>query len=204
MIPENDPKPWQVEKADYLIRNPWLTVRQDGVRLPHGGFIPDYYVFEYPNWVNIVAVTTDGRLILVRQYRHGIAGVHYELCAGTVDPIDGSTEAGLLLAAQRELLEETGYSGGHWQPFMTLSANTGTHTNLNYTFLATDVVWQQAQQLDDTEDITVHLVTPEQAWAIVERGEMVQAMCVAPLLKYLARPRAAPVDANATEKSEEA
>lgn len=185
MIPDNDPKSWQVEGSDYLIKSPWLTVRQDAVRLPNGGFIPDYYVFEYPNWVNIVAVTTDGQLILVRQYRHGSAEVGYELCAGTVDPVDGTSETGLLLAAQRELLEETGYGGGHWEPFMTTSANTGTHTNLNYTFLATDVEWQQPQTLDDTEDITVHLVTPRQALAIVNDGQMVQAMCAAPLLKYL-------------------
>ncbi|GAB3642780.1 NUDIX hydrolase [Spirosoma arcticum] len=185
MIPINDPQPWQVEDSTYLIRSKWLTVRQDAVRLPNGGFMSDYYVFEYPNWVNVVAVTTDDQLILVRQYRHGSAEVGYELCAGTVDPADGTSETGLLLAAQRELLEETGYGGGHWQPFMTNSANTGTHTNLNHTFLATDVEWQQPQMLDDTEDITVHLVSPEQALAIVNSGQMVQAMCAAPLLKYL-------------------
>ena len=185
MIPDNDPQPWQIEGSDYLIKSPWLTVRQDAVRLPNGGFMPDYYVFEYPDWVNIVAVTTDGLLILVRQYRHGVGGIHYELCAGTVDPADGVSAEGLLLAAQRELLEETGYGGGHWQPFMTTSANTGTHTNLNHTFLATDVTWQQPQLLDDTEDITVHLVSPKQAWAIINDGQMVQAMCVAPLLSYL-------------------
>ena len=183
--PNNDPQPWQVEENSYLIKNPWLTVRQDAVRLPNGGFMPDYYVFEYPNWVNVIAVTTDGQLVLVRQYRHGIAGVHYELCAGTVDAADGMSDEGLLLAAQRELLEETGYGSGDWQAFMSLSANTGTHTNLNYTFLATNVVWQQPQHLDDTEDITVHLVSPKQALTIIDSGQMPQAMCAAPLLRYL-------------------
>ena len=102
ILPDDDPALWRVEQSDYLIRNPWLTVRQDAVRLPNGGFLPDYFVFEYPNWVNIIAVTTNGQLILVRQYRHGIAGVHYELCAGTVDPVDGDWDEGLLLAARRE------------------------------------------------------------------------------------------------------
>ncbi len=185
ILPDDDPALWRVEQSDYLVRNPWLTVRQDAVQLPNGGLIPDYFVFEYPNWVNIIAVTTNGQLILVRQYRHGIAGVHYELCAGTVDPADGDSGAGLLLAARRELLEETGYGGGNWQPFMSLSANTGTHTNMNHTFLATGVTWQQPQQLDLTEDITVHLVSPEQALAIIDSGQMPQAMCAAPLLRYL-------------------
>ncbi len=182
MIPDNDPQPWRVERSEYIIQTPWLTVRQDAVRLPNGILLPDYYLFEYRDWVNVVAVTTEGQLVLVRQYRHGIAGVHYELCAGVVDPGED-----LLTAAQRELLEETGYGGGDWHPFMTLSANTGTHTNLNYTFLATGVTCQQPQTLEETEDITVHLVAPEQVWNLLDSGQLMQSICAAPLLKYLCR-----------------
>lgn len=180
MIPDNDPQPWRVERSEYLIQRPWLTVRQDAVRLPNGGYMPDYYLFEYTDWVNVVAVTTDGRLVLIRQYRHGIGGTYYELCAGAVDPGEA-----LLASARRELLEETGYGGGDWRLFMTLSANTGTHTNRNYTFLATGVTYQQPQMLEDTEEITVHVVSPDEALALIDNGQMMQAMCAAPLLRYL-------------------
>lgn len=180
MNPENDPQPWQVESAEYLYRQPWLTVRKDAVRMAQGGYIPDYYILEYPDWVNVVAVTTDGQLVLIRQYRHGIAAVHYELCAGAVDAGEEP-----LVAARRELLEETGYGGGHWQPLMALSANPGTHTNVNHSFLATGVERLQAPTLEATEEITVHLVSPERAREIVENGDMIQALCAAPLLKYL-------------------
>ena len=183
MNPENDPRPWQVDTSEYIHRLPWFTVRKDAIRMESGGVIPDYFVFEYPNWVNVVAVTTDGQLVLIRQYRHGIAGVHYELCAGVVDPGEDP-----LVAAQRELLEETGFGGGHWQPLMTLSANPGTHANLTYAFLATGVDLKQAQHLEITEEITVHVVSPERALEIIDQGEMLQALHIAPLLRYCLNP----------------
>ncbi|MFD2570141.1 NUDIX hydrolase [Spirosoma soli] len=180
MTHENDPRPWQVENAEYIFQVPWLNVRKDAVRMANGGYIPDYFILEYPDWINVVAVTTDGQLVLIRQYRHGIADVHYELCAGVVDAGEEP-----LAAAQRELLEETGFGGGHWEPLMTLSANPGTHTNVNHSFLATGVELKQAPALEATEEITVHLVSPKQAREIVENGGMIQALCAAPLLKYL-------------------
>ena len=74
-------------------------------------------------------------MVLIRQYRHGIGAVHFEIPAGTTDPEDTSLEA----AARRELLEETGYGGGTWSPLMTLSANPALQNNLTYTFLAEGV-----------------------------------------------------------------
>lgn len=179
MIPDNDPRPWTVESSEYIHQLPWFTVRKDDVRMANGGHIPDYFIFEYPDWINVVAVTTDNQLVLIRQYRHGIAGVHYELCAGVVDPGEEP-----LAAAQRELLEETGFGGGTWQPLMTLSANPGTHANLTYAFLATDVELKQKPHLESTEEITVHVVSIERALAIIETGGMMQALHISPLLKY--------------------
>ena len=179
MTPDNDPRPWQVEQSEYIHTLPWFTVRKEAIRMENGGTIPNYFIFEYPDWVNVVAVTTDNQLVLIRQYRHGIAGVHYELCAGVVDPDEDP-----LVAAQRELLEETGFGGGHWEPLMTLSANPGTHSNLTHAFLATGVELKQAQHLESTEEITVHLVSLERAIAIINSGEMMQSLHLAPLLKY--------------------
>lgn len=180
MIPDNDPQPWRVDHSEYIHQLPWFTVRKDDVRMPNGGHIPEYFILEYPDWINVVAVTTEGQIVLIRQYRHGVAGVHYELCAGVVDAGEAP-----LLAAQRELLEETGFGGGDWQLLMTLSANPGTHTNRTYSFLATDVTLKQAQELEITEEITVHLVSPERVQQIIRDGEMMQSLHIAPLLSYL-------------------
>ncbi|UFH54097.1 NUDIX hydrolase [Spirosoma sp. KNUC1025] len=179
MTPENDPQPWQVDTSEYIHQLPWFTVRKEAIRMQNGGAIPNYFVFEYPDWVNVVAVTTNGELVLIRQYRHGIGDVHYELCAGVIDPGEDP-----LVAAQRELLEETGFGGGHWQLLMTISANPGTHTNLTYAYLATDVEPIRAQHLEKTEEITVHIVSPKRALEIVDKGEMIQSLHVAPLLRY--------------------
>lgn len=177
MIP--DPEPWAVESSDYLFREPWLTVRRDAVRMAGGGSIPDYYVLEYADWLNVLAVTREGELVLIRQYRHGLGAVHFELCAGGIEPGEEPIEA-----ARRELLEETGFGGGAWQPWMIVAANPSTHTNRTYCFLALDVERLQPPDLEATEEIAVHLVSPDRALEIALGGEMIQALFLAPLLKY--------------------
>lgn len=182
----DDPKPWEVISRRYLFeRPPWLTLRQDHVRLPNGQEIPEYWISEYPPWVNVVAVTKARELVLIRQYRPGIGAVHFELPAGVVDPEDESMEA----AGRRELAEETGYGGGQWSRLATLSANPALQTNLCYTYLAEDVEPLGQAAPEQTEDLRVHLVPVSQAAALLERGEMLQALHVAPLARYLLKVR---------------
>jgi 8-oxo-dGTP pyrophosphatase MutT (NUDIX family) len=180
----DDPAPWTVLSSTYLFRKPpWLTLRQDHFRLPSGRDIPEYWIQEFPPWVNVVAVTEADQLILVRQYRPGIAEVHYELPAGVVDPEDPDLES----AARRELLEETGHGGGTWSRLSALSANPALTTNLTHTFLAEGVVPLPGGQPDATEDLRVHLLPVAEAQRLIEESEMVQALHAAPLLLYLLR-----------------
>ena len=51
---------WRVVRSEYLARKPWFTVRHETISLPDGRTIPDYYVFEYPDWVNVTAIDRDG------------------------------------------------------------------------------------------------------------------------------------------------
>ncbi len=99
---------WKVLTSEYLAREPWFTVRHESLELPDGRRIPDYYVLEYPDWINVIAITRDGRFVFIDQYRHGLGETSYEIPAGVSEPSDGSK----LAAAQRELAEETGYGGG--------------------------------------------------------------------------------------------
>jgi 8-oxo-dGTP pyrophosphatase MutT (NUDIX family) len=157
------------------------VLRQDHLRLPGGGEIAEYYISEFPAWANVVAVTPGDELVMVRQYRPGIADVHFELPAGVVDPADPDPQS----AARRELLEETGFGGGSWSLLTTMSANPALQTNLTYTFLAEGVTPLAPALPEATEDLRVHLVPIAEALAIVDDGDMVQALHAAPLLRYL-------------------
>ena len=71
---------WKTLETKYIIRRPWLTARVDKVQLPSGVINPEHYVLEYPDWVNIIAITTDGLYVLIRQYRHGLLDVGRGRC----------------------------------------------------------------------------------------------------------------------------
>lgn len=172
---------WKKLSSEYLFTNPWLTVRRDKVLLPTGRTINDFYVLEYPTWINVIAVTSSGEMVLVRQYRHALGRTNFEIVAGVVEKGEEP-----LAAARRELLEETGFGGGEWSELMQLSANPTSMNNISHSFLALGVERLDDQHLDETEDIEVHLFSPEEVKDMLMRGEFVQALMVAPLLKYFA------------------
>src|SRR5215471_11553333 len=102
-------RPWKTLASEYSFRDQWVAVRSDTVLLPNGQTLAPYQTVEGPDSVNIVALSKQGNIILVEQYRHPVNCSILEVPAGHVDP--GELP---LAAAQRELLEETGYSGGIW------------------------------------------------------------------------------------------
>jgi 8-oxo-dGTP pyrophosphatase MutT (NUDIX family) len=183
--PPDDPLPWRVLSSEYVARKFWHTVRVDRVELPNGTVIPEYWVSEYVPWVNVVATTTDDKILLVRQYRHGLRAVHYEIPAGTTDADDTDMES----AARRELLEETGHGGGRWSPLMTLSANPALQNNLTYTFLAEGVVLMKEADPGSGEDLRLHAVPVSDLEGMIDRGDLIQSLHVAPLLKFLLKRR---------------
>lgn len=184
MIFHDDHLRWQTLSTEYLIRRPWLTARRDRVQLPDGRIHEEYYVLEYPEWVNVIAETADGHIVLERQYRHGNGRVATEIPAGCVE--EGETP---LQAAQRELWEETGYKGGEWTLLMTISPNSSTSTNFTHCYLARGVEPTGTRHLDANEDIHVFLATKEELFEALQHGEILQALMVAPLWKYFAEKR---------------
>ena len=82
---ENNDRKWEVLHSEYLIQRPWLTARRDCVRLPNGVENDEYYVLEYPDWVNVIAITAEGKFLMERQYRHGLQWTGYEICAGVCE-----------------------------------------------------------------------------------------------------------------------
>lgn len=171
---------WKVLRSEYLARKPWFTVRHDSLEGPRGQLLPDYYVFEYPDWVNVIARTRDARIVFIDQYRHGLGETSYEIPAGVIEPSDASP----LEAAQRELREETGYGGGEWRCLSVLSANPATQNNLTHCFVAEGVELVDTQHLDATEDIRVHLFPEAEVLELLRTDAVRQALMAAPLWRY--------------------
>lgn len=178
LTPDSSMK-WTLLESEYLSRRPWMTARRDRVQLPSGVVQPEYYVLEYPTWINIIAITRDGRFVMVEQYRHGLQEVFFEICAGVAEegeePLD---------AARRELAEETGYTGGEWELNTVICANPSSQNNLSYCYIARDVELTEGQHLDSTEDIRVHLFTEAEVLELLRTDRIKQALMAATLWKY--------------------
>ena len=172
-------KKWTILKSEYLIRRPWLTARRDHVRFPDGRENPEYYVLEYPDWVNVIAITKDWHFVMERQYRHALGRTSFELPCGVMEQGEEPLEA-----IKRELLEETGYGGGEWRHLMDISANSSTMNNMTHCFLATGVEKISEPHLDDTEELEVYLLSREKVWELLKTNQFVQALMVAPLWKF--------------------
>ena len=181
-FPGDDDGRWRTLSSTYLFQRPWLTVRCQRMLLPTGREHPEYYIFEYPTWVNIIALTPDDRMLLVRQYRPALDITRYELCAGVMDPSDASP----LEAAQRELLEETGFGGGEWTKLMVVGPNPSAMNNVSISFLAHGVTKLCEPRLEETEDISVHLFSRDEVYNMLKVGQFAQALMVAPLWRYFA------------------
>lgn len=172
---------WRIIDTEYLIRRPWLTARKDKVELPDGRINDEYYILEYPTWVNVIAITESGEFLMVEQYRHGLDGVFTELCAGVVEEGEDPMEA-----ARRELLEETGYSGGKWSLLNKICQNPSTCTNYTYCFLAEGVRKTGDQHLDATEDVAVRLLVESEVLEMLRNDEIKQSLMATPLWHYFA------------------
>ena len=174
-------KKWTLIESSYLFKHKYLTVRKDKVVTQRGVIIPDYFVIENPNWINVIAITEDGLFVMEEQYRHGLGIIEYELCAGMIDDDETPLEA-----AKRELKEETGYGGGDWQLFMRSSPNPSSMNNVNYTFLATGVKKLFKQELDKRECINVTLMTKKEVKSLLNDDKITEGIMQAPLWKYFA------------------
>ncbi len=110
-----------------------------------------FLVLDTENWINVIPVTNDGKVILIKQFRHGVENVTLEIPGGMVDETDRSEKE----AAERELLEETGYAGEEMIKLGTCSPNPAIFNNELHIYLARNVKKVREQKQDGSEDIEV-------------------------------------------------
>jgi len=172
---------WQKIASKYLVREKWATLRVDEVKLPDGIIKDDYYVLEYPNWVNAIALTEEGKIIMVRQYRHAADIVSLEVPGGVIDG-DETPE----VAVKRELLEETGYSFKTCKLIAELYPNPATADNRTFTYILTGGVKTHDQHLDEHEILNVEEYTINEVKQLIKDNKIAQALHVAALYYGLA------------------
>jgi ADP-ribose pyrophosphatase len=169
---------WKTLSTQYLFNDRWFKVRKDVCETPSGVIVDPYYVYEFPTWVGAVPVTEEGKIIMVRQYRHALGEVCIEIPGGCVD----DTDANLQAAIARELKEETGYEFSEYKYLGRISANPSTNSNLLHMFLAKGGKKTGAQQLDFNEEMEVMELSVEEVKGLLRENKIIQAMHVTCLM----------------------
>ena len=122
---------WERRASELLADYQFFRVRRDTSVHPRRGSSHEFYVIEFPDWVNILPITAEGELLMVRQYRHGARESTIEIPGGTVDEGESPKEAAL-----RELHEETGWIAADAVELGWVYPNPAILENRCYSFLA--------------------------------------------------------------------
>ena len=179
-MPENGR--WERLSSERLIETPYFALRSDRLRLPDGAVKDPYYVIERPDAAIVFPLTEEDEVVLVRQYRPAIEGIELGLPAGLVDEGEEPEKA-----ARRELLEETGYAGGEWEPLGSLASSPSLKDNWAHLFLARRVACSAAPRPDEYERVEVVLVPVGEIAERISAGEIVSSSGVAAALLALNR-----------------
>ncbi|TKJ31655.1 MAG: NUDIX hydrolase [Chloroflexi bacterium B3_Chlor] len=167
------PKPWPLIRSTVDKSYSVFSVRTDTACCPRTGQEHDFYVLESPDWVNVIPLTPDEQVVMVRQYRHGTRDMCLEIPGGLAKPADSVEDA-----ARRELLEETGYEANELIFLGSACPQPAILNNRSVTYLARNVRKVGAPQLDQTEDIEVVLVSLSDIPDLIRRREITNAMVI--------------------------
>lgn len=173
-------KPWEKISTKPLGDFRVFSIHADHKISPRTGVTHDFFVIDAVNWVNVVAITTDRKVVMVEQYRHGSETVELEIPGGVMDPDDLSPVA----TGIRELREETGYVGENAQIVGKVFPNPAIMSNTCYTVLVENCRCTSPVDFDSTEDLVTRLVPLEEVPELVAKGLVRHSLVVAALYQY--------------------
>ena len=175
---------WDRLGSERLLETPYFALRSDRLRLPGGAIKDPYYVIERPDAAIVFPLTQSGEVVLVRQYRPPIGMMELGLPAGLVEEGESPEEA-----ARRELSEETGYTGGEWEPLGSVASSPSLKDNWAYLFLARGVEETSAPVPDEHELLEAVTVPVERLLSLIREGQIVSSSGVAAIMLALERLR---------------
>ena len=167
-------EPWVRLGLEKVYRTRVFDVLRQRSRSPRTGREHDFYVLEACDWVNIIPVTADDDVVLIRQYRHGLEDFTLEIPGGMVDPADGSPR----VAAAREMLEESGYDSGDVVSLGSIHPNPAIQSNRCHTFLARGAEKRTTPTFDGTEETAVVLEPLTKIPHLIRTGVISHALVV--------------------------
>jgi ADP-ribose pyrophosphatase len=173
-------KPWPIIESTKGPEVGLFCIRTNRCRSPRTGQEHDFYVIDFPNWVQVIPITSDDQVVMIRQYRHGCARILLELPGGLIDKGDTSPDE----TAKRELLEETGYLAGDLLLLTRTYPQPAVLNNTGVTYLARGVKKIADPKLDAAEDIEVCLVELQGIPEMIRSGQINQGQTVMALSLY--------------------
>jgi 8-oxo-dGTP pyrophosphatase MutT (NUDIX family) len=165
---------WQRLAADIVYECRIFRLRRERSRFSRDEAEHEFHVLDAPDWCNIIPLTADEQVVMVRQFRHGVGDYTLEVPGGMVDPEDASP----LVAARREMVEETGFDGERVEPLGVIHPNPAIQTNRCHTFVAYGVERQRTPVFDSTEETEVALVPLASVPELIRDGRITHALVV--------------------------
>lgn len=171
---------WKSLEKRTIYKNPWVEIYSEDLELPGEYILEDFVTIKFQDWAAVVALTKDMKVVMIKQYRHAIKGVYYELPCGIID--EGETnEQGVL----RELLEETGYGSKNKPEFLAKTCPSSSKiNNWSYCYILKEAQYMQPQVLDPSENIEVVLIELKELKKMIAQGLIIDSFMIANI--YLA------------------
>jgi 8-oxo-dGTP pyrophosphatase MutT (NUDIX family) len=173
-------KPWKKVGSKPVGDFRIFKMRADTAVNPRTGEEHDFYVIDSVNWVNIIAVTSDQKLVMVEQYRHGSNTVELEIPGGMMDPHENDP----VVTAVRELREETGYEGENARELGKIWSNPAIFSNTTYTVLIENCELKHGLEFDSGEDLITRLVPVDEIPGLIADGKINHSLVVVALYHF--------------------
>jgi len=164
---------WKKLKSKKIFGNKIFGFREDLVVSPKTNLEHPVWALDVPDWINIIPITPEGKVIFIKQYRFGTEEITLEVPGGMVEKDEDPK-----IAAIREMTEETGFTSDEVHEIGIVSPNPALMTNKTYSYVAFNVEKTQNQNLDSMEDIEVLEIELDQVKKLIKDGDIDHALVI--------------------------